>query len=169
MPCRASRAGSRASWTSSASATAPTSRARSRRSRWATRIPIELLLPDGVDLKIDKQTHLVLSGLRPAAAGPGGGEHPRAAQAGSLQEQGRPLHGRGAAQEGRQDRGGCANDSRSLKRTKSASAFTSASGASCRARRSGRAWRCSAAWRTSTRRSSTTWQGRHAGVGVVRR
>ena len=73
--------------------------------------PIEVLLPDGVDLKIDKQTHLVLSGLRPAAAGPGGGQHPRAAQAGSLQEQGRPLHRRSAAQEGRQDRGECANDS----------------------------------------------------------
>ncbi len=36
--------------------------------------PIEVLLPDGVDLKIDKQTHLV------------------------------PLHGRSAAQEGRQNR-----------------------------------------------------------------
>ena len=63
--------------------------------------PIEVLLPDGVDLKIDKQTHLVLSGLRPAGAGPGGGQHPRAAQAGSVQEQGRPVHGRSAAQEGR--------------------------------------------------------------------
>ena len=63
--------------------------------------PIEFLLPDGVDLKIDKQTHLVLSGLRPAGARPGGREHPRASQAGSVQEQGRPVHGRSAAQEGR--------------------------------------------------------------------
>ncbi len=67
--------------------------------------PIEVLLPDGVDLKIDKQTHLVLSGHDRQLAGPGGGEHPRAAQAGSVQEQGRPLYRRSAAQEGRQDRG----------------------------------------------------------------
>ena len=31
--------------------------------------PIELLLPDGVDLKIDKQTHLVLSGYDKQAIG----------------------------------------------------------------------------------------------------
>jgi large subunit ribosomal protein L6 len=31
--------------------------------------PIELLLPDGVDLKIDKQTHLVLSGADKEALG----------------------------------------------------------------------------------------------------
>ena len=68
--------------------------------------PIEVLLPDGVDLKIDKQTHLVLTRLRPAVAGTGGREHPRASQAGSVQEQGHPVHGRSAAQEGRQDRGG---------------------------------------------------------------
>ena len=41
--------------------------------------PIELLLPDGVDMKIDKQTHLVLTGHDRQAAGPGGGEYARAA------------------------------------------------------------------------------------------
>ena len=41
--------------------------------------PIEVLLPDGVDLKIDKQTHLRADRLRPAAARAGGGEHSRAA------------------------------------------------------------------------------------------
>ena len=66
--------------------------------------PIEVLLPDGVDLKIDKQTHLVLSGYDQAVAGPGGGQYSRAAQAGSLQEQGRPLYGRSAEEEGRQVR-----------------------------------------------------------------
>ena len=66
--------------------------------------PIEFLLPPGVEMKIDKQTHLVLSGYRPAVAGPGGGQYPRASQAGSLQEQGRPLYRRSVAQEGRKDR-----------------------------------------------------------------
>jgi hypothetical protein len=79
-----------------------------------------VLLPDGVDLKIDKQTHLVLSGLRQAVGGPGGGQHSRAAQAGSLQEQGRPLYRRAVAQEGRQDRGEC-EMIRNSKRMKSAS------------------------------------------------
>ena len=54
---------SRASWTSSASATAPTSRARIATFTLGYSHPIEVLLPDGVDLKIDKQTHLVLSGV----------------------------------------------------------------------------------------------------------
>ena len=40
--------------------------------------PIEVLLPEGVDLKIDKQTHLVLERLRQADGGPGGREYPRA-------------------------------------------------------------------------------------------
>ena len=42
--------------------------------------------------------------LRQADGGTGGGQHPRAASARSVQEQGRPLHRRSAAQEGRQDR-----------------------------------------------------------------
>ena len=46
--------------------------------------PIEVLLPAGVDLKIDKQTHLVLTRLRPAVARPGGGKYSRASQAGSV-------------------------------------------------------------------------------------
>ena len=72
--------------------------------------PIEVLLPDGVDMKVEKvagasiqnlQTHLVLSRLRPAVARPGRGQYPRASQARSVQEQGHPVHGRSAAQEGR--------------------------------------------------------------------
>ena len=68
--------------------------------------PIELLLPEGVDLKIDKQTHLVLTGYDRQMLGQVAAQHPRAASAGSVQEQGRPLHRRSAAQEGRQDRSG---------------------------------------------------------------
>ena len=61
-PSRASPPGSRASWISWASATAPTSRASIATFTLGYSHPIEVLLPDGVDLKIDKQTHLVLSG-----------------------------------------------------------------------------------------------------------
>ncbi len=46
--------------------------------------PIEFYLPDGVDMKVDKPTHLVSDGRGPASAGPSGGEYARAASAGSL-------------------------------------------------------------------------------------
>ena len=72
--------------------------------------PIEFLLPDGVDLKIDKQTHLVLTRLRQADGGAGGREYSRAASARSVQEQRRPLHRRSAPQEGRQDRAGAGSE-----------------------------------------------------------
>ena len=96
--------------------------------------PIEFYLPDGIDMKIDKQNNLPLSDrLRPATAGPGGGEHARAASARSVQEQGRPLHRRSAAQEGRQDRCGGRRQvsmDHGILKTSSACAFISASAAS---------------------------------------
>ncbi len=57
--------------------------------------PIEVLLPRGrlQDRQADApgaERH------RPAGAGPGGGQHPRAAPAGSVQEQGHPVHRRSA-------------------------------------------------------------------------
>ncbi len=48
--------------------------------------PIEFLLPEGVDLKVDKQTHIILTGYDKQVARPGRGQYARAAQAGSLQE-----------------------------------------------------------------------------------
>ncbi len=42
-------------------------------------------------------------GHRPAARRPGGGQHPPHAQAGSVQAEGRAVHGRSAEEEGRQD------------------------------------------------------------------
>ena len=66
--------------------------------------PIEVLLPDGVDLKIDKQTHLVLTGYDRQMLGQVAANIRALRPAGSVQEQGRPLHRRSAAQEGRQDR-----------------------------------------------------------------
>src|SRR4029077_3557958 len=41
---------------------------------------------------------------RPAARRPGGGQYPPAAEARSLQAEGRPLHRRSAEEKGRQDR-----------------------------------------------------------------
>ena len=67
--------------------------------------PIEFPLPTGIEVAIDpKQTHLTISGSRPAEGGPGGCRYARTAQARSLQEQGRALHRREAEEEGRQDR-----------------------------------------------------------------
>ena len=67
--------------------------------------PIEFPLPSGIEVAIDpKQTHLTDQRHRSAEGGPGGGRYAFAAQAGSLQEQGRALLEREAEEEGRQDR-----------------------------------------------------------------
>jgi hypothetical protein len=66
--------------------------------------PIEFPLPTGIEVAVDpKQTHLTVSRHRPAEGGPGGGRHALAAQARSVQEQGRALLRREAEEEGRQD------------------------------------------------------------------
>ena len=66
--------------------------------------PIEFYLPDGIDVKIDKQTHLVLTGADRQLLGQVAANMRALAAARSLQEQGRALYRRGAAEEGRQDR-----------------------------------------------------------------
>ena len=66
--------------------------------------PIEFPLPTGIEVAIDpKQTHLTIMRHRPAEGGPGGRRHALAAQARSVQEQGRALLRREAEEEGRQD------------------------------------------------------------------
>ena len=114
--------------------------------------PIEVLLPDGVDLKIDKQTHLVLTGYDKQMLGQ------VAANIRALRKPD-PYKNKGVRYTGevlRKKVGKTGASGASMiqrtKRTKFASAFTSASGTRCAARRSGRAWRCSAAWPTFTRR-----------------
>jgi Ribosomal protein L6P/L9E len=62
--------------------------------------PIEVLLPASVDLKIDKQTHLVLTGHDRQALGQVAANI-RALRPPILQEQGHSLHRRSSAQEGR--------------------------------------------------------------------
>jgi hypothetical protein len=67
--------------------------------------PIEFPLPTGIEVAIDpKQTHLTISGHRPPEGRPGCRRYAFAAQARSVQEQGRALHRREAEEEGRQDR-----------------------------------------------------------------
>ncbi len=66
--------------------------------------PIEVMLPEGIDLKVDKQTHLVLTGYDKQMLGQVAANIRGAAQARSVQEQGRALYRRSAAQEGRKDR-----------------------------------------------------------------
>ena len=66
--------------------------------------PIEFPLPTGIEVAIDpKQTHLTDQRHRPAEGGPGCGRYAFAAQARSVQEQGRALLRREAEEEGRQD------------------------------------------------------------------
>jgi len=54
--------------------------------------PIEVLLPDGVDLKIDKQTHLILTGHDKQMLARWPPIYALCARR-TLQEQGRPVHG----------------------------------------------------------------------------
>ena len=146
-PSRACPPDSRASSTSPAPAIAPTSRARSRRSRWAIRIPSRLLLPDGVDLKIDKQTHLVL-----AATTSKWWDRWRRTSARCV----RPIRTRtrasatpakcSARRPARPARSEERSKWRNLPRTTFVFGFTSASGIeAAAAARSGRVWPCSAA------------------------
>ena len=67
--------------------------------------PIEVPLPTGIEVAIDpKQTHLTVSGIDRQKVGPGCSRYAFAAQARSVQEQGRALLRREAEEEGRQDR-----------------------------------------------------------------
>ena len=55
--------------------------------------PVVFDIPKGIEIAIDKQTPRHGDRHRPAAGRPGGRRHPRDAQAGPLQAEGRPLHG----------------------------------------------------------------------------
>ena len=50
--------------------------------------PVVLDFPAGIDVAVEKQTHLTVTGHRQAAGRPGGREHPRAAQAGPYKQKG---------------------------------------------------------------------------------
>ena len=62
--------------------------------------PIVFDVPAGINVAIEKQTHVVVSGGRPPVGGPGGGQHPLHAEARSVQAEGRAVHRRDAEEEG---------------------------------------------------------------------
>ena len=54
--------------------------------------PVVFDIPTGIDVAIDKQTHITVTGIDRQLVGPGRREHPPPAQARSLQAEGRALH-----------------------------------------------------------------------------
>ena len=61
-------------------------------------------IPQGIDITIEKQTHLSVTGVDRQLVGQVAAEHPAAAEARSVQAEGRALHRRSAEEEGREDR-----------------------------------------------------------------
>ena len=66
--------------------------------------PIEFPIPEGIQIAIEKQTHMAVSGADKNKVGPGSGESARAASARSVQAEGNSHHRRAAEEEGRQGR-----------------------------------------------------------------
>ena len=109
--------------------------------------PIEVLLPEGVDLKIDKQTHLVLTGhdrqmLGQVAANMRALRPPDPYKNKGVRYTGEALR----KKVGKTGAGAKANDQARSRKNEIRAADSQAHPAQgARARRSGRAWRCSAA------------------------
>ena len=55
--------------------------------------PVEFPIPEGIQIAVEKQTHLTVSGRGPRPGGPGGGEYPRPAPARPVQAEGHPPVG----------------------------------------------------------------------------
>ena len=66
--------------------------------------PVVFDIPNGIDIAIDKQTHVTVTGIDRQLVGQVAADIRVDAQAGPLQAEGRPLHRRSAEEEGRQDR-----------------------------------------------------------------
>ena len=64
--------------------------------------PIEFPIPEGIQITVEKQTHLTVSGADRGQVGPGCGEYSRAASARSVQAKGHSHHRRAPEEEGRQ-------------------------------------------------------------------
>ena len=71
--------------------------------------PIEFPIPEGIQIAVEKQTHMTVSGADKGQVGPGCRQHARAAPARSVQAEGRAHHRRASQEEsgqgGRQDVG----------------------------------------------------------------
>ena len=119
--------------------------------------PVVFDIPAGIDVVGRQADARHRDRHRPPARRPGRRQHPPAAQAGSVQAEGRAVHGRSAEEEGREDRGveagygPRAHEDSNQERSPRADSAAPAQ-ADSRARPSGRGWRCSGRWRTSTRR-----------------
>ena len=72
--------------------------------------PVVFDIPTGIDVAIDKQTHITVTGIDRQLVGQVAANIRRAAQARPLQAEGRPLHRRSAEEEGREDGGEVAPD-----------------------------------------------------------
>ena len=66
--------------------------------------PVVFDIPTGIDVAIDKQTHVTVTGIDRQLVGQVAANIRAHAQARSVQAEGRALHGRSAEEEGRQDR-----------------------------------------------------------------
>ena len=66
--------------------------------------PVVFDIPTGIDIAIDKQTHITVTGVDRQLVGQVAAEHPPPAQARPVQAEGRALHRRSAEEEGRKDR-----------------------------------------------------------------
>ena len=66
--------------------------------------PVVFDIPTGIDIAVDKQTHVTVTGVDRQLVGQVAANIRRHAQAGSLQAEGRPLYRRSAEEEGREDR-----------------------------------------------------------------
>jgi large subunit ribosomal protein L6 len=107
--------------------------------------PIELLLPDGVDLKIDKQTHLVLSGYDKQMVGQVAANIRALRPPDPYKNKGVRYTGEALRKKAARPREQERSKWRNLLRMTFGPGFTRASGSNSRAARSGRVWRCSAA------------------------
>ena len=65
--------------------------------------PVVFDIPSGIDIAIDKQTHVTVTGIDRQLVGQVAANIRADAQAGSVQAEGRAVHGRSAEEEGRQD------------------------------------------------------------------
>ena len=89
-------------WRSRASATAPSCRARSWSSAWATRTRSTIEAPEGIEFEVphpDRRSWC--AGVSKQLVGEIAAQHPQAAPAGALQGQGHPLRGRARGSQGR--------------------------------------------------------------------
>ena len=76
--------------------------------------PVVFDIPPGIDIAIDKQTHITVTGIDRQLVGQVAANIRRLRKPDPVQAEGRPLHRRSAEEEGRQDRGEVASAAASV-------------------------------------------------------